>query len=169
MIEVGNRLGQPPFRERQPSAVDEGLGIIRVSSESAVHLDALGLSPRPRFENFARDPHGPREGDNIGSGSGRARVGRGKGWGLPIQPQRDEVIANSPQIPNKNGLLRGTSGQLRAVGTKGQRRGIDRLQCCQSHDLTTGRGVCQQYLVEGDPQGHQPAVASEHRSDQPPP
>ena len=43
MIEIGDRLGQPPFREGQPAAVDEGLGIIGVGGEPAVHRGALGL------------------------------------------------------------------------------------------------------------------------------
>ncbi len=60
MIEVGDRLGQPPFGEGEPAAVDQGLGIIGVGTEPAVHNGALGLAPRLRLEDFADDPHSPR-------------------------------------------------------------------------------------------------------------
>ena len=106
-IEVGDRLGQPPFREGQPAAVDEGLGIIGVGGEPAVHLGAFGLTPRLRFEDLADDPHGSRRRDQAGSGPVALAVDAGYGRRVPVQPQRGELVADSPQIPDQNGLLRG--------------------------------------------------------------
>ena len=106
MIEIGDRLGQPPFREGQPAAVDEGLGIIGVGDEPAVHLGALGLSPRLGFEDFTDDPHG-LGGGTAGGGSGRGCRDAGYDGASQSSPSRGELVANSPQIPQQYGLLPG--------------------------------------------------------------
>ena len=138
IIEISDRLGQAVTRDRQPAAVDHGLGVVGVGDKPVVHPDARSSWRSPEFKNLPDDSHWPRPRETAGDSFGGVSGGRGIRWCIPIDPTRSELVANPPQIPDQNGLLHGGGDQLRPVGAEGQRERSGRLQGRQPDNLPTG-------------------------------
>ena len=135
-IEVGDRLGQPPFREGQPAAVDEGLGIIGIGGEPAVHLDALGLSPRLRLEERTDDPYRPDRGSYRHGRISCRRVRRL----APIQIHPTKLLLGCLRSQHQDGLPAGRCDQLSAIGAEGQGDGgAESLEAREVGDRSAGR------------------------------
>jgi hypothetical protein len=104
LFEVDDRLSPLHLRGRQPSAVNQGLGIVGLGGKPAIHFCPFSRSPRRWLDDFAVHSYGPRRGYFAG---GVARMkGIGIRRGVPVQSQQGELFTDPPQVPDvKHALL----------------------------------------------------------------